>query len=332
MYLPARNWFVALVLGVGFLAGCRGHAAPTTQPVTQPAAALKGYEYKQVHMGVLVRLVVFAADEQTAEEACRAAYKRIAELDDCMSDYRAGSELNRLCRQAGGAPVAVSEDLFKVLAHSRELSRRSQGAFDVTVGPYVALWRNARKTGQFPTEQELEQARQLVGWQKMVLDPGKRTVQLLVAGMKLDLGGIAKGYAGDCAIEILRQHGMPIAFFEAGGEFVVGAAPPGRPGWIIEVTNDLSGSRSRLIFVKNQAVSTSGDTEQFVVFHGRRYSHIISPLTGVGLTESLLVTVVARNGMTSDGLSTAVSVLGPAMGKAVAKSYSAKTYIRLPGP
>lgn len=283
-------------------------------------------------MGVLVRLVVFAPDEATAEEGCRAAYKRIAELDDIMSDYRAGSELNRLCRKAGGDPVPVSEDLFKILQHARELSRRSQGAFDVTVGPYIALWRKARKTNQFPTPDELEQARKLVGWKNMVFNENDRTVKLLVPGMKLDLGGIAKGYAGDCAIEVLRQHGVPRAFFEAGGEFVVGDPPPGKPGWIIEVTNDLPGQKSRLITVHNQAVSTSGDTEQFVVFNGQRYSHIVDPRTGVGLTRSYLVTVVGPNGLTTDGLSTAVSVLGPELGKTLAKSYHTQTYIRPPGP
>src|SRR5207244_211462 len=126
-----------------------------------------------------------------------------AELDNIMSDYHADSELMRLCARAGGPPVRVSRDLFLVLERAQEVARRSEGAFDVTCGPLIALWRQARKAHALPAPGQIERARALVGWQKVRLDPKKRTVQLLMPGMKLDLGGIGKGYAGDCAQQVL---------------------------------------------------------------------------------------------------------------------------------
>jgi len=332
MYLHARSVRVVLAVAVACFAGCRARPGPSTIPTTQPQdVVLKPYEYRQIHMGVQARLAVYAPDEETAVRACRAAYKRIAQLDDVMSDYRPSSELMRLCAKAGGDPVPVSEDLFRVLERSMELSARTNGAFDITVGPLVRLWREARKSGKLPAGEDLAAAKELCGWQKIKLDREKRTVGLLVRGMKLDLGAIAKGYACDGAIAVLKAEGIASAVCEIGGDIVVSGAPPGRPGWIIEVTNDLPGGKSRKIFVKDRAISTSGDSEQFVVIDGQRYSHIVDPRTGLGLTHSMLVTIVAKDGLTSDGLSTAASVLDPERGRKLAKLYGAKAYIRPPG-
>lgn len=280
-------------------------------------------------MGVQVRIVVYAPDESTAVRACEAAFRRFAELEEVLSDYRSTSELMRLCARAGGPPVPVSAELYFVLERALEMSRRSEGAFDVTVGPCVALWRKARRTGQFPAAEELKQARALVGWEKVRLDPSRRAVQLLVPGMRLDMGGIAKGYAGDCAQEALRQHGITRALVEAGGDIVVSGPPPGQKGWRIEIANAGSGSTPRTITLANAAISSSGDTEQFVEFHGRRYSHIVDPRTGLGLTDRIAVTVLAPDGITADSLSTAVSVLGAAKGRALVKAFpGASVYIR----
>jgi len=189
------------------------------------AAPLHRYQYNQMAMGVQVRITVYASSQSVAERACAAAFERIAEIEQVMSDYRADSELMQLCAKAGGEPVRVSKELFTVLKRAQELSRRTAGAFDVTVGPYVQLWRRARRGGAFPTEEELREARQRVGYEKMVLDEANRTVRLLVPGMRLDLGGIAKGYALDCALKVLQEHGIRHVLLEAGGDIVAGLAP-----------------------------------------------------------------------------------------------------------
>lgn len=269
-------------------------------------------------MGVQARIVLYAGDAETAERAARAAYARFAALEDVMSDYRATSEVMRLCARAGGPPVVVGADLFRVLERAQEVARRSEGAFDVTVGPFVTLWRRSRRSKQLPAPAELREARALVGWQKMRLDPAKRTVQLMVPGMRLDLGGIAKGDACDQALRELGKNGVTSALIEAGGDITMSGPPPDRDGWRIEITESAD---HRSVTLANGAVSTSGDTEQFVEIGGRRYAHIVDPRTGLGLTRSVAATVVAPDGLTTDPLATAVCILGPEKGAALVRTF-----------
>jgi thiamine biosynthesis lipoprotein len=272
-------------------------------------------------MGVRARLVVYAPGEERAVAACRAAFKRIADLEDIMSDYRRSSELMRLCAKAGGPPVKVSPELFFVLQKAEEVSRKTDGAFDVTVGPMVSLWRTARKSGRLPTPKEIASARKRVGWRKVRLDPRRRTVRLLAAGMKLDLGGIAKGYADDEALKVLNARGIRRALVEAGGDIVTGDPPPNQKGWRIEIENMGPEGKPGFVTISNQAISTSGDTAQYVEIGGRHYSHVVDPRTGLGLTSRVNVTVLARRGITTDSLSTALSVLGPEEGRKLLQSF-----------
>jgi thiamine biosynthesis lipoprotein len=186
----------------------------------------------------------------------------------------------------------------------------------VTIGPVVRLWRRARRLRQLPDATRLAQARALVGYRKVILDPDNRTVRLVLTGMQLDLGGIAKGYAADEAMAVLRSHGVTSALVAAAGDIVVSNAPPGKAAWTIGIA-PLEGADQppdQYLELENSAVSTSGDAEQFVEIDGTRYSHIIDPKTGVGLTGHSHVTVVAGDGITADSMATAVSVLGPERG------------------
>jgi len=277
-------------------------AAPASRELTR-------FTFTEYHMGVDARLVVYAPDQKVAEDACAAAFEKIAALDTIMSDYRLDSELMRLCDKAGGAPVRVSPDLFKVLRRSREFSERTSGMFDVTVGPLVRLWRKARKTGMVPKPSEILAARRLVGWQKMRLDEQAQTVRLALPGMKLDLGAIGKGYADDEAQAVFRKFGITHALVEMGGDIVVSGPPPGVSGWAIEVPNAGKSKKTPEMRFTNCAVSTSGDTEEFVVIGGTRYSHVIDPHTGQALTKRVQATVIAKDGLTSDPLSTAMTLL-----------------------
>ncbi len=283
-------------------------------------------------MGVQARIVLYAPDESAAEKACAAAFKRIAELDDTFSDYRPTSEAMRLCDKAGGLPVPASPDLYKVIEYSVGFSGKCDGAFDVTVGPIVRLWREARKTKAMPAADALAAARALVGWDKVRLDPAARAVQLAVPGMKLDFGGIAKGYAGDCVMEVLRQHGIRSALIEFGGDIVASGPPPGKKGWTVEIAAARA-EGGQQITIANCAVSTSGDTEQYVELDGKRYSHIVDPHTGMGLTDRIAVTIVGPRGLVTEGLSKAVSVLGDRKGSDLVRQFpGVKAYIRHLGP
>ncbi len=279
-------------------------------------------------MGVQVRLVLYAPTEEAAKEAAEAAYHRAAALEDIMSDYRPTSELMRLCEQAGGEPVPVSPELFSVLQRAQHLADLTDGAFDITVGPYVKLWRIARKTGVLPSSEALGRAASLVGWKKVRLFPESRSVQLLVGGMQLDLGGIAKGFAADEMMRVLGEHSVHHAFIEIGGDYRASAAPPDRAGWRVMLEN--ASTDRRYAVVADTAVSSSGDTMQFIEVDGVRYSHIVDPRTGLGLTSRIAVTVLAPDAFTSDGLATTLCILGADKGEAFLKRFFPGTsaYIR----
>jgi len=267
-------------------------------------------------MGTLFQIIVYAADEATAQKASRAAFARVADLDAIMSDYRPASELMQLCRKAGGDPVPVSEELFFVLSKAEEVSRLSDGAFDVTVGPVVRLWRLARRTRRLPNPEQLARALALVGYQNVKLDPKQRTVQLLKPGMQLDLGGIAKGYAADEAHKVLKKHGITRALVAAGGDITVSDRPPDAAGWTIAIypLDPKDDKPAPQLLLENRSVSTSGDGQQFVEIDGKRYSHIVDPKTGIGLVGRMSVTVIGPNGITADSMTKVVCVLGPERG------------------
>jgi thiamine biosynthesis lipoprotein len=271
----------------------------------------KRFEFAEDHMGTRFRLVLFAANEATAQAAQRDAFRRIAELNLILSDYLPTSELMQLCKKAGGPAVAVGPDLFAVLKRSQEISRITDGAFDVTVGPVVRLWRRARRIRELPATERIAEARALVDYRLVKLDEAHRTVQLEKPEMLLDVGGIAKGYAGEEVQKVLKKHGILSALVAAGGDIVVSAAPPGTAGWRVGITalgEEEKGAPTLLLH--DRAVSTAGDTEQFVEIGGVRYSHIVDPKTGLGLTNRIQVTVVANDGTTADGLDTGLAVLG----------------------
>lgn len=280
------------------------------------AGELVRYEFSEPHMGTTFRLVLYAADQPLANRAARAAFARVGELDDRLSDYKQTSELMQLCQKAGGPPVPVSEDLLRVLTYAQTVSQMSDGAFDVSVGPLTKLWRLSRRTHQMPDPEKLAKARALVGFGNIKVDGKNRTVQLLKPGMQLDLGGIAKGYTGDAVLETLAKMKITHVLLAAGGDITVGDAPPETQGWSIGIApleNPLK-PPSRYLMLANQAVSTSGDAEQYVEIDGKRYSHIVDPRTGLGLVGRMSATVVARRGIQSDSLTKTVAVLGPERG------------------
>lgn len=295
---------------------------PSTTAVTR-------YEYSELHMGVRVRIALYARDEAHARRAARAAFDRFAQLERQMSDYRPDSDLMILCARAGQGPMRLPEDLFRVLEIGQEIARRSNGAFDVTCGAVVQLWRKARRERVLPSRQDLRRALGLTGWRWLRLDSRNRTAEVKRFGMRLDLGGIAKGYACDQALAVLARHEIRSALVEAGGDIAVAAPPPGRKGWAIQAPG---GDSRQPLLLAHQAISTSGDLEQFVEIDGVRYSHIVDPRTGLGLTNRLLVSVIGPRGALTDPLATAICVLGEQEGKRLAKGYGAKALIRRAAP
>jgi len=283
-----------------------------------PAAPhLARFEFGEAHMGTTFRIVLYAPTGEDAAKAARTAFARIAALDAALSDYRDTSELMELCRKAGGPAIGVSKDLFRVLKAAQEVRRRSDGAFDVTVGPIVRLWRRARRTGELPEPWRIADALGKVGGEAVELDEKARSVRLARPGMLLDLGGIAKGYAADEALAVLKALGFQRVLVAGGGDIAVLEPPPGKEGWVIGIARADWPEPTDTLLLREAAVSTSGDEEQYVEIGGIRYSHIVDPRNGLAITGHHSVTVVAREGMSSDALATALSVLPAERGLAL---------------
>ncbi len=303
------------VVGVVLL-GVGTSAAAMDEPATgQPA--LRRLEYTQIEMAVTVKIVLYSPDAEAATAAAKIAFSRIHALNGILSDYDPESELRRLCDTSGeGKAVRVSPELWKVLEHAQQVSRQSGGAFDVTVGPVVRLWRRARRQKELPSPQALRQARELVGYKLIKLDAEHQTVELLKKGMRIDLGGIAKGYVMDEALAVIQRHGITQALVEAGGDVRLGDPPPGRAGWRVGIPPLENPQDEPLSYLElsRVAVSTSGDVVQYVEIANKRYSHVVDPRTGMALTDHCRVMVVATTGMAADAISKAVGVLGPEMG------------------
>jgi FAD:protein FMN transferase len=262
------------------------------------------HEFAQVHMGLPVRLRLYSSSEEAAGTAAAAAFARIAALDQMMSDYRPDSELRRL----SSVWSPVSRELFAVLERAIEIADATGGAFDPTVGPLVALWREARQRHRLPEATAIDAARGLVGWRLVELDSARPAVRFAREGVSLDLGGIAKGYIIQQALQSMIPFGVTRALVEAGGDIVVGDAPPGRDGWSIDVTGADAEFVARAARLTNAALATSGPTVQFVEIDGVRYSHVVDPRTGLGLTNQVTARVIAANGATADALATALTV------------------------
>lgn len=274
-------------------------------------------------MGTTFRIVLHGAEEGTARAAADAAFARIAEIDARLSDYRGDSELNALCRGPVSQSKPVSHDLYSVLARARDVSQASDGAFDVTVGPLVRLWRRAKRLGKVPTEERRIKALEATSWHAVRLGGSKQEVALERPAMQLDLGGIAKGYAAQEALDLLARRGFESALIDAGGDIALGAPPPGRTGWRIALPGsvDEDGVPRQFTELSRRSIATSGDLYRYVSIDGVRYSHIVDPRTGLGLTERRVVTVIHPDGSLADALASALSVLGPAGGPKLEQAF-----------
>jgi thiamine biosynthesis lipoprotein len=267
----------------------------------------EAHVFTQVHMGMPVRLSLYAGDEKSARAAAEAAFARVAALDAMLSDYRPDSELNRLANRAGQWADA-SPDLMAVVTRAVEIADVTGGAFDPTVAPVVQLWREARRSRRLPDDAALASAHARVGWQRIEVDR-KRAAIRLAPGTRLDLGGIAKGYVLQEALRVLDAQGTSRALVEAGGDIVAGDAPPGRDGWRVDTPGAGDDFAARARHLARTALATSGASMQFVEIDGVRYSHVIDPRTGRALTHTRQAFVIAADGMTADALATALTVL-----------------------
>ncbi len=272
---------------------------------------LARFTFESEHMGTTFRIVAYGADRDAVSVASEAAFAKVAYLDSLFSDYRADSEIARLSSAAAGVWEPVAPDTRSILERAREWSSRTDGAFDVTVGPVSRLWRWSARRGALPQPERLARAQSSVGWRGLDVAGDENSVRFLRSDMALDLGGIAKGYAADVALGVMDEYGFGVAFVDAGGDIAAGHAPPGQAGWKIAMPN------GEAAVLAEAAIATSGDAERHLDIAGVRYSHIVDPASGLGVVDAPTVTVIARDATTADALASSLSVMTPDKGRAL---------------
>ncbi len=274
--------------------------------------AQQKYVFEQPKMGSPFTITIYTTDSIAATLAAGQAFQVADSLNLLLSDYVDSSEINRLSATSGsGKYVKVSLPLFNILQRALDAAIISDGAYDITIGPVVKLWRRARKDQRLPSPDSIRQALQKVGYHYVHLDIMTHSVWLEKKGMQLDIGGLGKGYVAQAALDFLKTKGLDTAMVNAGGKIVTGTAPAGQQGWRIGINepDEKTEILPRMLSLHHMAVATSGDIYQYVEIDGKKYSHIVDPNTGIGLLNSKNVTAIARDGTTADWLSTACSVL-----------------------
>jgi len=270
------------------------------------------YTFSAIKMGSPFRVVCYITDPAKARNLERGVWQLVDSLNNIFSDYLPGSELNRLCSTAGKDYfVSVSIPLYDILLQSQKASKHTKGRFDISIGPLSRAWRLWRREKYFPTPDSVYAARSKTGFRKLVIHKKEKEVKLLQKGMQLDLGGIGAGYIAQSVLEYLSSNGVGSALVDASGDIVCSGPPPQKKGWVIGV--NLPGKENRVhnetIILAGKSVSTSGDVFQFIEHGGKKYSHIIDPVTGYGVTDQRNVTIIAKDGTTADWLATACSIV-----------------------
>jgi thiamine biosynthesis lipoprotein len=288
-------------------------------------------------MGSAYAIVAYGTEAGTLAEAAEAALDEVDRIDRLMSHYKPESPLSRLNREAGRGPVAVEAELFDFIAESLRYGRESDGAFDITVGPLMKAWGFFRGEGRLPKESELAEVKGRIGYRHIVLDAAAKAIRFERPGMELDLGGIAKGYAVDRAVAVLREKGVAAALVSAGGSTIYGlGVPPGADAWEVTVQDPVHASRTALaVALKDRALSVSGSYEKSFEVDGVRYSHIMDPRTARPVPNVLGVAVVTNTGTAGDALDNVLFVQGVEAGSAYLENHvgpDSEAWFFLPAP
>ncbi len=287
-----------------------------TGVVPYAAAQRPQLRFHQTHraMGTEFTIDLYAADAQSASQIADAAFEEIDRLEDLLSNYRPSSELSRISREAGSAPVTTDPETFAFMDRSIYWSRKSGGAFDITVGPLLRAWGFFYHSGRIPSDTELSALRSGLGWEKVALDSAKRTVFFThMQPMDLDPGSIGKGFAVDRVVDLLKSQGVTSAFLSAGGStlYAIGT-PPGQTGWPVSIPDPHHpGQIASTILLKDESLSTGACTEKFFIRDGHRYCHIFNPQTMHPAEGMLQTTIIDPSATDSDALSTVAFVLSP---------------------
>jgi FAD:protein FMN transferase len=296
----------------------------------QGRAQLQRFSFSQPKMGSPFTITFYDADSLHAAVTAQQCFNLVDECVLVYSDYTDSSELNVLCATSGsGITVPVSAALMDIMLQSKTAFEKSGGSFDITLGPLTQLWRKARKEKMFPDDKTITEKLALTGFNKIIIDSLQQTILLMQKGMQLDLGGIAQGYIAQKVIAQLKENNITNALVNVSGDIAAIGAPPNTQGWVIGINLPQSNKEilNQQLLIANRAVTTSGDVYQYIEHNGKRYSHIIDPKTGYGITSRRNVTVIASDATTADWLTKACSLLPLDKAKKLAQQLHAEFLI-----
>jgi len=307
--MVAARWMPALVISVAVLGWDRAPIRSQT---------LHRYEARRMSMACLYTIDMYGPDADALPKIASEALDEVDRIDRLMSNYKPDSALSRINAEAAQHPVRVDRELFDFLVTATAYNRDSDGAFDITVGPLMKAWGFFLAEGRVPSASELAAARRHVGRSHVTLNRDLDTIAFDTEGVELDLGGIAKGYAVDRAVRVLKERKIAAALVSAGGSTIYGlGGPPVSGGWNVQIQDPLQAGRvATSVRLKNRALSIAGTSEKFFEADRVRYSHIMDPRTGSPVQGVLSVAVLTSSGTAGDALDDAFFVLGPADSRA----------------
>lgn len=272
--------------------------------------SMKYFDSEMFCMGTNITQRVYG---ENGEEVSFEVQREMRRLEKLMNFYKTSSEVSLINEVGFEREVKLSKEVFEVIKSAKYFSERTYGAFDVTLAPVIKMWGIFTESPRVPSNKEILKALQCVGYSNLILDDNKRTVRFMKENMKIDLGGIAKGYAADKAVQIYSKNRVKGAFVNLGGNVIVFGEKEDEDEWNIGIQNPLKmrGEILGAVKVKNKSVVTSGSYVRYFEKDNIRYHHIIDPKTGYPADSDLLsVTIISKNSMLCDALSTAVFVLG----------------------
>ena len=271
-------------------------------PAWIPSAEMLRLESSRDAMGSTYSVVLYGEDRDRLETAAENAFDEVRRLDDELSNYKPSSEWSQVNRYAAERPIEVSQELFDLLAACVEYSRKSEGAFDITVGPLMKVWGFYKGSGHLPQAEEVKRAMASVGYKNILLDPAARTVRFAKKGVEMDPGGIGKGFAVDKMVASLRKDGIKIALVSASGSSIYAlGAPPGEKGWTISIRDPRDETKTvQDVVLKDESLSTSGNYEKFFEADGKIYAHIMDPRTGYPAPGMLSVSIITPRTLDSE--------------------------------
>jgi len=268
-------------------------------------------------MNTIAKIIAVAPDEQTAQSSINAAFEKVYQFEKLMNRFDPNSQISQVNRLAAKEPVKVDKDLFDILQQSIYYSKLTNGAFDITIGPLVDMWRKCAEANSMPTNQQLTDVKKIIGCDKLLLDANNLSVRFAVEGMKLDLGAIAKGFAADKAQEIMKKSGATGGLIDLGGQIGCFGTTQDMGKWTIGVRNPAKNQNNQIILklsLTDMAIATSGNYERFYKIGQHKFSHIFNPETETSAEQISSDTIICTSGTQADALSTAVNVMGAAKG------------------